>query len=111
MKSFGRLLRRMRGTTPLSTLATRTRFDEGYLASLEAGRRTADEFTVRHILSRGFELDNEDVSRLVLGIELYDLGLRDNDFRQLTIDLILKAVPARAREEIRRLYHRYAHQA
>lgn len=107
MKSFGRLLRKLRGTTPLATLAAQTRFEEGYLAGLETGRQVADEFVARHILSRGFDLSKPEVTRVVLGIQLYDLGLRDNDFRQLTIDLILKAVPARTREAIRGLYHDY----
>jgi hypothetical protein len=108
MKSFGRLLRRMRGTTPLETLATRTALDPAYLARLEAGRLAADEVLVRLILIRGFELDRSEADRVVLGIQLYDLGLRDNDLRQLTLDLILGTAPAGVRDEIRRLYRTYA---
>jgi hypothetical protein len=108
MKSFGRLLRRLRGTTPLATIAKRTTFDEGYLASLESGRRVADEFTARHVLARGFELDKSDVTRVILGVQLYDIGLRDPDFRQLVVDLVVKKTPAPVRDKLRRLYRSYA---
>src|SRR3954447_24961652 len=74
MKSFGRLLRKLRGSTPLAALAQRTALDTGYLGSLEAGRRVADEFVARLILGQGFELEAEDVTRLILGVQLYDLG-------------------------------------
>ena len=108
MKSFGRLLRKLRGTTSLATLAQRTALDESYLASVEAGRRVADEFVVRHILTKGFALDRGDTQRLVLGIQLYDLGLRDNDLRQLVVDLIMKTTPGKTREQLRAHYRRYA---
>src|SRR4051794_15699920 len=72
--SFGRLLRKMRGSIPLDELAARTGFDGEYLKSLEAGRLPADEFIARHVLSRGFRLGRDDVDRLILGIQLYDLG-------------------------------------
>ncbi len=108
MKSFGRLLRKLRGTTSLTLLAERTALDVTYLASVEAGRRVADEFVVRHILTKGFALDRSDTQRLILGIQLYDLGLRDNELRQLVVDLILKTTPGKTREQLRTLYRGYA---
>ena len=108
MKSFGRLLRNLRGSTPLQTIATRTTLETGYLVHLETGRLVPDSFLARHILSHGFGLPREDVTRLVLGIELYDLGLRDNEVRQLVIDLIRKAAPATVRDQLHQLYRGYA---
>lgn len=108
MKSFGRLLRKLRGTTPLEELTMATKLEPGYLASIEAGRTVPEEVVARHILRQGLGLDRVETARVILGIQLYDLGLRDADFRQLVIDLILKSVPAPAREELRCLYRRYS---
>jgi transcriptional regulator with XRE-family HTH domain len=108
MKSFGRLLRKMRGSTPLRELAQRAGLSYSYLSNLEAGRKIASEERARQILRRGFDLEEPDTTRLILGVQLYDLGLRDNDFRQLVIDLIIDSVPTRVREQLRKLYHRYA---
>lgn len=107
MRSFGRLLRKMRGVTPLSTIAKRTAVDEGYLLSVERGQIIADELLVRQILRQGFDLDKHDTTRVVLGIALYDLGLRDSDLRQLVIDLITRDTPAGVRERAKRLFRSY----
>lgn len=98
----------MRGTAPLDLIAARTALDTGYLASLEAGRHVADEFVARLILKGGFKLEEQDVTRLILGVQLYDLGLREHDLRQLVIDIIQKRTPPQVREEVRRLYRSYA---
>ena len=109
MQSFGRLLKRLRGgNLPLAELARRTALDEQYLERIEAGRLVTEVVIVRHILFKGFRLERPYVQRLVLGIQLFDLGLRDNDLRQLTVDLITRRTPPRIREQIRALYHRYA---
>jgi transcriptional regulator with XRE-family HTH domain len=108
MKSFGRLLQKLRGPLTLSALARRTALDEHYLAGLETGRQTPDEFVVRHILTRGFGLDQPDTTRFVLGLQLYDLGLRDTDLRQLVVDLITKESPKKVVEQLRRIYRSYS---
>lgn len=108
MKSFGRLLRKMRGSTSLTEIADRTTLDESYLARVEGGRAVADEFVVRHILAKAFDLERRDITRVVLGIQLYDLGLRDSDLRQLTVDLITQDAPTKVRERAKQLYREYA---
>ena len=107
MKSFGKLLRKMRGPQSLAELAKRTTFDERYLLALEAGRQVPEEFVVRHILRRGFGLSQRDASRFVLGVQLYDLGLRDTDLRQLVIDLITKESPKKVPDQLRQIYRGY----
>lgn len=107
VKSFGRLLRTLRGVTPRAEIADRTRLDEPYLARIEGGRTLADEVMVRHILAKGFGLARIDVARLVLGLQLYDLGLRDPELRLLVVDLITKSIPVRVREELVALYRGY----
>ncbi|HTE20977.1 MAG TPA: hypothetical protein VK689_21640 [Armatimonadota bacterium] len=106
--SFYRLLKRLRGTTPLAALAEQCGCDERLLARLEAGHRPVDEATARDLLRRGFGLAKRDIDRFILGIQLYDLGLRDNDLRQLVLDLLLKTAPENVREQLRRLYRNYA---
>src|SRR5688572_22165982 len=108
MRSFGRLLRRLRGETSLSTVAERAHFDELYLAQVEEGEVAVDEATAGQILRESFDLNRSDTDRLILGIQLYDLGLRDNQLRQLVIDLIRKETPQPIRSELRQLYQRYA---
>jgi hypothetical protein len=108
VKSFGRLLRTMRGVTPLVEIADLTRLDEPYLARLEGGRTFADEVMVRHILTKGFGLARAEVARLVLGLQLYDLGLRDPELRLLVIDLITKSAPVDVRKRLHALYRGYA---
>ena len=107
MKSFGRLLRRLRGQTPLSTVAADASLDPGYLAQVEGGQINIDETRARHVLQRGFHLDVPDTERLVLGVQLYDLGLTDNELRQLVIGLICRELPPVARTELKQLYRRY----
>jgi len=108
LKSFGKLLKRLRGKHSLSQIAERSDLDADYLANVETGRPLIDVALARTILERGFELDPLDVTRLILGVQLYDLGLTDNDFRQLTIDLMLKLTPKEVRSEVRRLYRSYS---
>jgi len=74
-KSSGRLFLLMRGTVPLEKIVQATKFDVGYLASIKAGCRVSEETTVRQIQSRGYDLKRQEVSRLVLGLRLYELGL------------------------------------
>jgi transcriptional regulator with XRE-family HTH domain len=108
MNSFGRLLRRLRGKTSLSTVAERAHLDELYLVQVEEGDVAVDVATARQILQQGFGLNRPDTDRLILGIQLYDLGLKENDLRQLVIDLIRKETPPPIRTEIKQLYRRYA---
>lgn len=108
MRSFGRLLRRLRGTTSLEELARKTALEESYLAGVEAGKRVAEEVIVRHILRTGFALSVRDTTRLVLGIQLYELGLRDNEIRQLVVDLITREVTEAVRERVRLAYRSYS---
>lgn len=107
MKSFGRLLRQMRGTTPLEEIARRTRRELLYLQDIEARRLIPDAKIANQILMRGFELDEADSRRAILGIQLYDLGLKDNDIRQLVIAVINGVVPEACAAELRRLYREY----
>jgi hypothetical protein len=106
--SFGRVLRKMRGTTSLEELAARTGIEAPRLAYVESGRLTADEWLARLILRQGFELEKPDIDRLILGIELYDLGLRDNEVRQLLVDFISKTAPTHLGERLRELYRSYS---
>lgn len=107
MKSFGRLLRRLRGQTPLSALAELARLAPEELERIEAGRVPVEEALARRILKDGFALKKPDIDRLLLGIQLYDLGLKDNDIRQLVIAVIGKELPAALQEELRQLYRRF----
>jgi hypothetical protein len=108
MKSFGRLLRRLRGKTPLLTIARRSQLAADYLGNVEAGQVPIDETMARHILRHGFDLHRQDTNRLILGLKLYDLGLKENDLRQLVIGLIRKELPPAARTELKQWYRRYA---
>jgi hypothetical protein len=106
MKSFGRLLRRLRGKTPLATIAHRCQLDLQYLENVEAGRVLLDETMARTILRDGFDLHRQDINRLVLGVQLYDLGLKDNDLRRLVIAWIRKELPPPVRDEVKQLSRR-----
>jgi hypothetical protein len=108
MKSFGRLLHRLRGETPLETIGEHAGLEAEYLANLEANRLPIDEVMARHILQRGFDLDEQDTGRLILGIQLYDLGLKDNEIRHLVIGVIRKETPPPVRAELKRLSHHYS---
>jgi transcriptional regulator with XRE-family HTH domain len=107
LTSFGRLLRRLRGRTPLSGIATRAGLDVNDLTRLESGDTVPDESLARQILRDGFALPRKDINRLILGVYLYDLGLKDNDLRQLVVALIRRELPAAARADLKALYHRY----
>jgi|SRR6266511_2490630 len=106
MKSFGRLLKRLRGQTSLETMAERAGLEADYLAQVEAGQILVEEKLARQILRRGFDLHRPDADRLLLGIQLYDLGLKDNAIRQLVIAVIRKETPADIQDELRQLYER-----
>jgi hypothetical protein len=106
LKSFGRLLRRLRGHTPLTTVAAQSQLDADYLAKVEAGEVPVDLPTARHILRSGLTLSRKDTNRLLLGLQLYDLGLKDNEIRQLVIAVIRKELPRSVQDEIRQLYRR-----
>jgi hypothetical protein len=106
MKSFGRLLRRLRGQTPLPTLAAQAQLDPEELSQIEAGRVPVDEILARRILKEGFALKKPDIDRLILGIQLYDLGLKDNDLRQLVIAVIRKETPPSVEAALKELYRR-----
>jgi hypothetical protein len=107
LPSFYRLLKRLRGSTPLQVVAARSELDEALLHGIEAGRRPVDEALARHILLKGFALDPLDTQRLILGVRLFDLGLRDNLVRPLIADVILKTVPAKTQRQLRQLYRDY----
>src|SRR5438105_5388472 len=106
LKSFGRLLRRLRGRTPLTTVAQQAQLEWDDLVRIEAGQAAVDERMARHILQRGLRLRRKDINRLLLGLKLYDLGLRDNDIRQLVIAVIRKELPRSVQDELRQLYRR-----
>jgi transcriptional regulator with XRE-family HTH domain len=106
MKSFGRLLRRLRGAIPLETVGERAGLAPEHLTQIEAGELPVEEASARHILRRGLDLPRSDVDRLLLGIQLYDLGLKDNEIRQLAIAVIRREVPAPIQEELKQLYRR-----
>jgi transcriptional regulator with XRE-family HTH domain len=108
MVSFAKLLRRMRGQVSIAELAEKAGVYPEALAKVEAGRLSPDEGMVRLILGRGLGLPREDVDRTGLGLRLYDLGLRDNDIRQLVIDVLQRRIPDAARAELKRLYRGYA---
>ena len=107
LPSFYRLLRRLRGDTPLQIIAARCELEEAFLRGIEAGRTRVDEAIASHILLKGFELDPLDTRRLVLGVRLFDLGLRDNAIRPLIADVILNTAPAKIRRQLRQIYLDY----
>jgi transcriptional regulator with XRE-family HTH domain len=107
LPSFGRLLRRLRGRTPLADIATRMDLHEPYLMEIETGAQRPDETLARRILREGFALPRKDIDRLILGLYLYDLGLKDNDLRQLVIALIRRELPPPARAQLKELARRY----
>lgn len=107
MKSFGRLLRRLRGRTPLPEVAQRMRLAAHELTEIEAGRVPVDRATARRLLRRGFALPRPDVERLILGVELYDLGLKNNEIRQLVIAVIRNELPDSLCQELQGLYRRH----
>jgi hypothetical protein len=104
MKSFGRLLKRLRGTTSLEQLSERTGRTPEELTQIEAGQLAVDEREARQLLKQSFALPRTDVDRLLLGIQLYDLGLKDNELRQLVIALIRKELPTAIQDSLRELY-------
>lgn len=108
MKSFAQLLRRMCGRVPLTVLARRAQVPLQVLEGIAAGKQLPTESVARRILGRGLELSPEDVERTVLGVLLHDLGLRDNEVRQLVIAEILGTLPARFRARLFRLAREHA---
>jgi len=107
MNSFGRLIRTMRGQVPRHEIAERIGVESAYLEAIETGKITPDEQVAKRILRRGFELDTAETQRAILGIQLYDLGLHDNDLRQLVVDVILNTQPEAIRQQLRVLYQSY----
>jgi len=77
------------------------------LRAIETRRKPVDEALARQILTEGFALDPLDTERLIIGVRLYDLGLRDNAIRPLVADVILKTVPDSIRRQLRHLYISY----
>jgi transcriptional regulator with XRE-family HTH domain len=108
MKSFGSLLRQLRGSTPLTEMAARLGISKGYLANLEAGRKIPPEARARALLQQGFGLPAPAVTRLLLEVQLGDAGLHDPELRQLVIALIQQTLPASVQQELRQLYRRSA---
>lgn len=108
MKSFGRLLRQMRGTIPVARIAEQAGIDAGYLRSVENGQHVMPEILAYEILRQVFELTEREALRVLLGLQLYDLGLTDNELRQLVVDLVRKEVPKPIEEQLRKIYRRYA---
>ena len=86
--TFGRLLKRLRGETPLIAVADQCGVDSTFLRTIEEGRRPIDEASARRILVKGFAMERQDIAKAILGLQLYDLGLRDNQLRLLVIDAI-----------------------
>jgi hypothetical protein len=107
MPSFGRILKKMRRSVSLVDLSERTGYAVAILEGIELRRMPANELQAREILARGFSLERADVDRLILGLKLYELGLKDNDFRLLTIDVIRDELPIATRDAIRKLYLDY----
>jgi hypothetical protein len=108
LKSFGKLLRRLRGITPVEQLAERIGVSAEFIVNVETAVTPIGESTARYFLKHGFGLDQNEVKRLILGIRLYDLGLRDNIVRQFVEDVILKTAPPDVQAELRRLYRSYS---
>lgn len=104
MRSFGKLLRNLRGTHPLPTLAEASGVAAAFLAGVEAGEHVVDPETARRILARGLGLPPAEVERLLLGIQLYDLGLRDASLRKIVIAVIHKEAPPGARAAVIQAY-------
>lgn len=105
---FHLLLRRLRGTTPVEVIAARCEYPASTLRILERNRRPVTILEARYLLERGFELDRRDVDRLIVGIRLYDVGLRDNAIRALSTDSVLGTIPNRVRHQLRELYGSYS---
>ena len=104
MESFGKLLRNLRGATSLEAISDRTGLSARYLAKVEAGEVVVDEEAARQIIRSGFGLPVADEEHLILGIQLYDLGLRDNTLRQIIIAIIRKEAPASATRVLCKAY-------
>lgn len=108
MKSFGPLLRRLRGEQTRAHIARKMGITAGDLERLEAGRKTPPLPAACRLLCRGFGLTEEEAVRTYLELELFDYGLRDDELRGLAVDLIGDLVPPPVVVELRRLYRGYA---
>ena len=108
MKSFGPLMRRLRGPLGQSETARRIGLSKGYLANLEAGRKVPTEARARRMLERGFGLTGPALDRTIAELRLLDLGLADPELRALALDLIAGRVPADVLSHLRKLYRRYS---
>lgn len=106
MQSFRKLFRQMRASTPLATIAEYTGLSPDYLLRIEEGRLVVDAETASNLLLKGFGLTEAEVHRLILGVQLYDLGLRNADMRKIVTDLIRKEAPAGAAGALRETYRR-----
>lgn len=107
-KSFALLLRRVQGNLTLEEIARRAHLALPLLEQITSGQREPDEAQARQILTRGLEMEPEDVERALLGLRLYELGLRDNDVRQLIADEIRGVLPVRLRSRLFRVADEYA---
>lgn len=108
MKSFGKLLRKLRGQIPLEEIGRKAFIPLDYLRAIERGDEVADQKLAARILTDAFALSSVDTRRLLVGIELYDLGLRDPEIRQLVADVIARRTPPKVVEALRRLYLGYS---
>ena len=107
VNSFGPLLKERRGTIPLREVGRRAGLSYSYLAKVEAGHKVLREERAREVLRRGLGLGEGEVEGLLLEARLLDCGLSDEGLRHLVIDVIRQEVPARVREELRRLSRSY----
>ena len=91
MKSFGSLLKRLRADEPLSLLVDRLGVPKSYIVNLEAGRKKPTEKQARRILKVGFGLTEDEASRCILHVLLFDYGVHDEPVRDILIEVIEQA--------------------
>ena len=107
MKSFGPLLRELRGTVPLREVGRRCGLSYSYLAKVEAGRKVLGAERARRVLRDGFGYPDAAAESALIQVGLRDLGLKDPALRRLVAGLVEGSLPDALSRSLSRMADRY----
>lgn len=104
MKTFSRLIFKMRANESVLNVADRIGLAPTQLMDIEKGKLPVNDRLAGRILRQGFGLTTEEIRPLLLGCKLADLGLHDDAIRQVVVGAILGTLTPEAKDGLRDIY-------